>query len=161
MINYRKWLLAAAVMVTLLLAVCKAQTPAPPTITWAGCGPSYNGSRVGASCGFEIALSAPNGIYSYTVQDWTWAHRKAANTTSTGLLLDLRDYRLGKWTAHINILGAPGVTTTPTATGFSAIYGIHPVIERGGWTIGGGFRGATGQAAPRLFNLSFGRMWGR
>lgn len=132
--------------------------PSMPTVEWVGCGPSYNGSRVGVSCGLEINAGTTltgQGIHAWEADDTSFYRGVPSNTLSSGLLWVPRTYSLGPLTITPAFLGAPGVTTGSAITG-SFTYGIHPVVEWKGLTVGGGFRGATGATTPRLWNLSVG-----
>jgi hypothetical protein len=129
-----------------------------PSVEWAGCGPSYNGSRVGVSCAVEInagTTMTAQGIHAWTAEDATFYKKLPSSTLSSGLLWVPRTYTVGPLVVVPAFLGAPGVTTGTAITG-SFTYGVHPVV---GWrrlTVGGGFRGATGSTTPRLWNLSVG-----
>ena len=145
----------------LLMGIASAQSP---SINWIGCGPSWNGSRVGASCGVEYEVSQAmtnQKVYGWGAGDATFLHGKANNTLSTGLVLDAKDLSLGKWSFHLNLLGAPGVTTTPSATLGTMTYGIHPAVEWRKLTISGGFRGATGGTQRKLWNFVVGWEFGK
>jgi hypothetical protein len=144
-----------------------------PALVWVGIGPSYTGSRWGATAAMAFRVS--NTINSWTAYDLTWTKTLVpATMTSTGFAFDVMHFKRGKWSGHVHLLTTAGVvstqattpvtTSTPAGYSFSATGGAHPVLiydsKFGKLVLGGGYRGSTGQVS-RVYNVTLGYSFGK
>ena len=113
------------------------QQPAPapaPLSTWIGAGGGFlnpGGMFFGM---FATPVSSTAGLHSWTAEQFTPVkHAPPTMATNTGLYWDVRTIQFGDYTVTLGLLGAPGVSTSSTATTFSLSDGGGLLIANSRW----------------------------
>lgn len=120
----RRLIEAALVLATTVVAAAQVAAP-PPALpsNWVGLGAAYGPPTTGWAS-YARAVSAKQGIYSYTTYDVTLSKtRQIQTSTRTGLGIVLRQVALGSLVVSVLALGDVGVVTgaaNPPATGSTA-----------------------------------------
>lgn len=126
---------------------------------WAGCGPTFDGHHIGASCSYAQQI-ASSPTYGWAEYDAKALLHGQSSTISVGIAVRLAGFSLGRASVHLMSITTGGSTQTATATTASMSQGFSPVVLwKSGWSLAPIVKEVTGAARGTEASLKVAFTW--